>query len=659
MATNNIFLLAPQIFARENYQIWSVKMQTYLEAFDLWEVVAEDKPIAPLPANPTLAQIKAHTNEKTKKFKAKTLIQNSILDSRFHRIMNCRYDRIKQMQVLNLKRDFESLTMQEDETITKISDARIVEKVLVTLPERFESKISSLEESRDLSQISLAKLMNALQAQEQRRALRQENQVQVADADSQEEKLFVASCFSSEDSYNAWFIDSGCTHRICHNATIFKDLDKTYNSTVKVDNGGYVDVKERGTVTVKTNSDIKVIALCENEKQELCHQLGECSLVERPKNHKVIGVKWVFKTKLNLDGSICKHKAKLVTFALVARYDTIKLFFVLQPNGVVAPGKEDYVCLLRKTLYGLKQAPNDMLVTGNQPELIQSCKDEVNKVFEMTDLRVMKYFLGMENHVQNFHMPIEKLSKDDISEKIDEGLYRSLIGSLLYLIASRPDILFTVSVLSRFMHSPSEKHFSAAKRVLRYIKGIVALGVQFSKSAKGDLKLLGYSNNDWGGFVDDSRSTSGYLFFIGSSFFTWSLKKQETITQSTTEVEYIVVASVVNQALWLRKILKDLGQEQVEATNIMCDNISAVSISKNLVFHGRTKHIKIKYHFIREVQQSNEVLLVHCSSKNQLADIFTKPLPMERFEALKQKIGVCHPDAKEECSVVGIPNSKP
>ena len=91
----------------------------------------------------------------------------------------------------------------------------------------------------------------------------------------------------------------------------------------------------------------------------------------------------------------------------------------------------------------------------------------------------------------------------------------------------------------------------------------------------------------------------------------------------------------------------------------MCDNISAVSISKNPVFHGRTKHIKIKYHFIREVQQSNEVLLVHCSSENQLADIFTKPLPMERFEALKQKIGVCHPDAKEECSVVGIPDSNP
>ena len=143
----------------------------------------------------------------------------------------------------------------------------------------------------------------------------------------------------------------------------------------------------------------------------------------------------------------------------------------------------------------------------------------------------------------------EKLSKDDDFEKIDEGLYRSLIGSLLYLTASRPDILFVVSVLSRFMHSPSEKHFLAGKRVLRYIKVTVALGVQFSRSVEGDLKLLGYSDNDWGGCVDDSRSTSGYLFSLGSGFFTWSSKKQETTAQSIVEAEYIATASAKNQAL--------------------------------------------------------------------------------------------------------------
>jgi hypothetical protein len=156
------------------------------------------------------------------------------------------------------------------------------------------------------------------------------------------------------------------------------------------------------------------------------------------------------------------------------------------------------------------------------------------------------------------------------------------------------------------------------------------------------VELKGYTNSDWGGCVDDSRSTSGYLFSLNSGVFTWNSKKQETIAQSTIEAEYIAAAFVVNQAIWLRKMLKDLGHEQVEATKIMCDNSSAVSISRNPVFHGRTKHIKIKFHFIREVQQSNEVMLIHCSSEEQLADLFTKPLPKERFETLRQMIGICH-----------------
>ena len=121
------------------------------------------------------------------------------------------------------------------------------------------------------------------------------------------------------------------------------------------------------------------------------------------------------------------------------------------------------------------------------------------------------------------------------------------------------------------------------------------------------MNLIGYSNSDLGGRFDDSRSTSGYLFCLGTSCFSWSSRKQQTTAQSTAEAEYIAAASAVNQALWLRKIMKDLGHEQTEVTKIMCDNSSTVSISKNPVFHGRTKHINIKFDFIREVQQSNEM----------------------------------------------------
>lgn len=528
------------------------------------------------------------------------------------------------------------------------------------------------------------------------------------------------------------------------------DIYQSCNAAVLIEPNGYEEAHK--SLAWRSAMDEELQMINKNETWQL---------VERPKDRRVIGVKWVFKTKLNPDGSISKHKARLVvkgyaqqygvdyqeTFAPVARYDTIRLIialaahnswqihqldvksaflngflveeiFIEQPDGYLVPGKEDHVYLLKKALYGLKQAPrawydrldshllqldfyrsqseatlyvkscgenslivsiyvDDMLVTGSNFELIQQFKDEMRCCFEMTDLGIMKYFLGMEvtqlscgificqqkyasDVLRRFKMeeckPVGtpmatnlKLSKDDDTSKVDGSMYRSLVGSLLYLTASRPDILFVVNVLSRFMSSPKETHFSAAKRVLRYIKGTADLGIFFPKSANESLSLIGYSDSDWGGCVDDSRSTTGYLFSLGAGYFTWSSKKQETTAQSTAEAEYIAAASAVNHAIWLRKLLEDLGFEQTEPTRIMCDNMSAVSMAKNPVFHGRTKHIKIKFHFLREVQQSNEVLLVHCSSEEQLSNIFTKSLPKERFEALRKNIGVCHQNAMEEC----------
>ena len=180
----------------------------------------------------------------------------------------------------------------------------------------------------------------------------------------------------------------------------------------------------------------------------------------------------------------------------------------------------------------------------------------MEKIFEMTDLGVMKYFLGMEvlqssdgtficqqkyisDILSRFKMqdckpvstPISagvKLGKDEDSEKMDDSMYRSLIGSLLYLTAIRPDILFIVSFLSKFMHSSRDTRLTAAKRVLRYIKGTSKFGIFFPTSAEVTMNLIGYSDSDWGGGVDDSRSTSGYLFCLGTSCFSWSSRKQET-----------------------------------------------------------------------------------------------------------------------------------
>jgi hypothetical protein len=241
----------------------------------------------------------------------------------------------------------------------------------------------------------------------------------------------------------------------------------------------------------------------------------------------------------------------------------------------------------------------------------------------------------------------EKFSKEDGADKVDEAIYRSLIGCLMYLTATRPDIMHAVSLLSRFMHCASEIHFKAAKRVVRYIKGTLNYGIQFSCAE--NFELQGYADSDWAGNCDDMKSTSGYCFSFGSGIFSWCSKKQEVIAQSTAEAEYVAATAAANQVLWLRKILADLDMEQREATKVNVDNQAAIAISNNPIFHGKTKHFKLKYYFLREVQKNEELQLIYCKTEDQLADILTKPLPKARFETLRNKIEVCNKRCKEEC----------
>ena len=334
-----------------------------------------------------------------------------------------------------------------------------------------------------------------------------------------------------------------------------------------------------------------------------------------------------------------------------------------------------YVKIVNDDIIVISLYVDDLLVTGSKPILVNQFKEQMKQVFEMTDLGEMSYFLGMEviqsqqeifisqhkyarDVLKKFNMescksistPLmenEKLSKDDGAAKVDEGLYRSLVGCLMYLTATRPDIMYAVSLLSRFMHCASELHFKAAKRVLRYVKGTADFGVCFKKSEK--LELHGYSDSDWAGSYDDMRSTSGYLFNLGSGCFSWNSKKQDVVAQSTAEAEYVAATAAVNQALWLRKLLADLNQVQQEATQIFVDNEAAIAISNNPVFHGKTKHFKIKYYFLREVQKNEEIVLVHCKTDYQIADIFTKALSKTRFECLRRQLGICSKSAKEEC----------
>lgn len=189
------------------------------------------------------------------------------------------------------------------------------------------------------------------------------------------------------------------------------------------------------------------------------------------------------------------------------------------------------------------------------------------------------------------------------------------------------------------MHCASEIHLQAAKRIIRYIKGTVNYGIKFSQVQ--NFNFHGFSDSDWGGCLDDMKSTSGYCFSFGSGVFSWCSKKQDVIAQSTAEAEYVAATLAVNQALWIRKLLADLSMEEKRSTEVYVDNQAAISIANNPVFHGKTKHFKIKLYFLREVQKNGEVSLVHCNSEFQNADILTKSLSKARFEYLRERLGLC------------------
>ncbi|XP_016650516.1 PREDICTED: uncharacterized mitochondrial protein AtMg00810-like [Prunus mume] len=168
-------------------------------------------------------------------------------------------------------------------------------------------------------------------------------------------------------------------------------------------------------------------------------------------------------------------------------------------------------------------------------------------------------------------------------EAANEGEYRQIVGSLLYLTATRPDAMFAASLLARFKHNPTKKHLGTTKRVLRYIQGTLNFGIEF---IKGKITtLISYCDSDWAGSEDDMTSTSGYAFTLGSGAFSWASIKQNTVALSTAEVEYVSAAEVTSQAKWLRFVLEDFGEEQVEGTQIMCDNTSAIAMAKNPFLH--------------------------------------------------------------------------
>ncbi|EOY27180.1 Cysteine-rich RLK (RECEPTOR-like protein kinase) 8 [Theobroma cacao] len=691
------------------------------------------------------------------------------------------------MQALNLQRKFEMLRMKEKEIVQEFSEKlmklvnqlrlfgeeltkkHVANKVLVSLPKKFDSKISSLEESRDIARLTLSELINALEAREQRKAFREEdytdsafvartrnlklgnnsykrnrsfkakvkigngvflervgtgtvametdlgykyitNVYLVPDANQnllnvgqlteshyallfkdrfctildpkRDEVLTIEmknKCYSIDRKHTEHkaFVSSIVDSKLWHRRDIRFDEQSWWNwdklvfesfgsfSQTSVDEqcetDNDEDIKAEHLAVKGTRSLQDIYSRCNMEvvkptcyyeaakdarwlkameqEMQMIEKNGTWILVDKPVDQHIIGVKWIYKTKLNADGIVNKFKARLVvkgysqiygidyceTFAPIARHDTIRLLsalaaregwkilhlyvkstflngyvsediYIQKPEGFIKPGTERKVYKLVKALYGLKQAPRawydrfdpfliaegfvrslnehtlyvyksaktvvviislyvyDLLIIGLDDTAVTECKSKLIAEFEMTDLGEMHYSLGMQ-----FIQHSEFIC-------IHQGKYATELLKRFHMENSKAvetplaaNCKLRMMELLRLQLLNTEIHFSTAKRVLRYVKGTVNYGLKFEKKDSGN--MIGYCDSDWARSLDDARSARGYCFSFGSAIFSWNSKKQEVVAQFSTESKYILAATIANQAIWIRKILGDLGFE--------------------------------------------------------------------------------------------------
>jgi hypothetical protein len=468
---------------------------------------------------------------------------------------------------------------------------------------------------------------------------------------------------------------------------------------------------------------------------------------------RAIGCRWVFKLKLNSDGTVNKYKARLVakgylqkhgkdfneTFAPVAKYKSIRLLLALAAskgwsvyhddatsaflNGVLKEKvfmeqpegyeelTDEYKWELLKALYGLKQAPrewhevlhnfliskefkqcigdpciyvrrktgsveligiyvDDILSTGSNIAVVEDFRSELKSKFKCSEGGLVDWCLGMEvtqhsggidlNQNQYVKQKLEEFSHildnntkrrtpldpnfqellinaDQSSEVELDFPYRSIVGSLMYAATgTRPDIMTAVGVVSRFSSSPKKIHCDMVRQILYYLRQHPTYSLTYKRNS--DITVRGYSDSSWAN-NEDSTSISGFIFLLGDSLITWSSKKQPVVALSSTEAEYVSVTSASQEALWLKSLLEELGFNQ-ECIKIYEDNEACINLSKNPQEFKRTRHIQVKYHFIRSHVKDQNIKLVYVPTKDQLADFLTKGVSGPRLSELLKKIGV-------------------
>jgi histone deacetylase 1/2 len=365
---------------------------------------------------------------------------------------------------------------------------------------------------------------------------------------------------------------------------------------------------------------------------------------------------------------LCRLTKALYGLKQAPRAWHARLATALRAHGFTPSAADSSLFLLQKTavtMYLLVYVDDIILVSSSQfaaNALIRSLGAD----FAVKDLGQLHYFLGVEvaSRGAGLVMTQKKYSLDllqragmltckptttpmsstdkttvvdgELLSSEDATVYRSIVGGLQYLTITRPDISYAVNRVCQYLQAPRDTHWSAVKRILRYVRLTVSYGLSIRPNPYGVLSA--YSDADWAGSPDDRRSTGGYAVFFGSTLIAWSARKQATVSRSSTEAEYKAVADATAEIIWVQSLLQELGISQPQPPILWCDNIGATYLSANPVFHARTKHIEVDYHFVRERVSQKRLRIRFISSKDQLADIFTKPLPLPQFEACRRNL---------------------
>ena len=334
--------------------------------------------------------------------------------------------------------------------------------------------------------------------------------------------------------------------------------------------------------------------------------------------------------------------------------------------------KSDYSLFIKGTgesFLALLVYVDDIIITGPSTFHIEVLKKYLHTCFKLKHLGTLKYFLGLELArssdgpflsqrqytlqlledtsflaLKPSLLPMDpnlKLQCDSGEVLSDPSAYKCLIGRLLYLPVSRHDITFAIHKLSQYVAQSRQTHLLVVQTLLRYLKGCPNQDILLKKSSSFHLKA--FSDADWASCIDSRKSTTGFCIFIGEALISWKAKKQTTVSRSSAEAEYRALATTTSELTWINQLMKDFYIMSPSPAVMYCDNDAAIHIASNPIFHERTKHIELDCHFVREKVLQHHIKLLPLRSSQQLADIFTKPLPSHALTPLLSKMGVVNP----------------